>query len=165
MKSTFEIKNWYALYTKPKHEKKALERLANRGYEVYCPMINTIKQWSDRKKKISVPLIPSYIFIKVSEIERSLVLNDPSILNYIFWLGKPAIIRNEEIDRLKGLISNEIIQEFEIRHLKVGEKININKGFLIEKNATIKKVTNNHVYTELKELGVVIILKKTDLIL
>ena len=127
-------------------------------------MINTIKQWSDRKKKISVPLIPSYIFIKVSEIERSLVLNDPSILNYIFWLGKPAIIRNEEIDRLKGLISNEIIQEFEIRHLKVGDELNINKGIIKNASSVIKKVSKNKVYAKLKELGIMIVIKKSDLI-
>ena len=58
---------WHVLYTKPRHEIKALERLAKKGFEVYCPMKTTLKQWSDRKKKVSVPLLPSYIFIKTTE--------------------------------------------------------------------------------------------------
>ena len=79
-------------------------------------MTITIKQWSDRKKKISTPLIPSYIFVHVNEKEKSKVLEDPSVLNYIYWLGKPAIIRDYEIERLKGLISKEKMQEFEIKN-------------------------------------------------
>ena len=157
-------KNWYALYTKSRHEKKSQERLENEGFEVFCPMINTIKKWSDRKKKVSIPLIPSYIFIKVEEKNRNKVLADPSILNFVYWLGKPAVIRNEEINRLKGIISKEKIQEFEIRYLNIGDKINIEKGFLKENEAVIKKQTKKHVYAELKELGVLVVVKKTDVI-
>ena len=159
-----ENRRWHAVYTKPRHEKKALERLSINGFEVFCPMTITIKQWSDRKKKISTPLIPSYIFVHVNEKEKSKVLEDPSVLNYIYWLGKPAIIRDYEIERLKGLISKEKMQEFEIKKLKIGEKISISKGYLKDENATIKKVNNNNVHVELSELGIVVILKKTDLV-
>ena len=156
-------KNWYAIYTKPRHEKKAQERLENEGFEVFCPMTNTLKQWSDRKKKISTPLIPSYIFVYVNEKEKLKVLEDPSVLNYIYWLGKPAIIRDYEISKLKGLISKEKMQEFEIRKLKIGSKIAINKGQIKSKNAIIKTVSNNYIKAELIELGMEIVLKKTDL--
>ena len=159
-----ENRRWHAVYTKPRHEKKALERLSINGFEVFCPMTITIKQWSDRKKKISTPLIPSYIFVHVNEKEKSKVLEDPSVLNYIYWLGKPAIIRDYEIDRLKGMISKEKMQEFEIKKLKIGEKISLSKGYLKDENATVKKVNNNNVHVELSELGIVVILKKTDLV-
>ena len=157
-------RKWHAVYTKPRHEKKALERLSINGFEVFCPMTITIKHWSDRKKKISTPLIPSYIFVHVNEIEKSKVLEDPSVVNYIYWLGKPAIIRNYEIEKLKGLISKEKMQEFEIKKLKIGENISINKGYLKAENATVKKVNNNNVHIELSELGIVIILNKKDLV-
>ena len=160
-----ENRKWHAVYTKPRHEKKALERLSIKGYEVFCPMTISIKQWSDRKKKISTPLIPSYIFVHVNEIEKSKVLEDPSVLNYIYWLGKPAIIRDYEIERLKGLISKEKMQEFEIKKLKIGEKISITKGYLKDENATIKKVNNKNIYVELSELGIIVVLKKIDLII
>ena len=160
-----ENRRWHAVYTKPRHEKRALERLSINGFEVFCPMTITIKKWSDRKKKISTPLIPSYIFVHVNEKERSKVLEDPSVLNYIYWLGKPATIRDYEIERLKGLISKEKMQEFEIKKLKIGEKISVRKGYFKDKNATIKKVNNNNVHIELSEIGIVIIIKKTDLVI
>ena len=128
MKATKEItpkSKWHVLYTKPRHEIKTLERLAQTGFEVYCPMKTTLKQWSDRKKKVLEPLLPSYIFIKITEKERATPLNDPSVLNYIFWLGKPAIVRDNEIDTLKGIINKEKAQEFEVRNLKIGSEITL----------------------------------------
>ena len=165
MKETTPKSKWYVLYTKPRHEIKALERLAQNGFEVYCPMKTTLKQWSDRKKKVSEPLLPSYIFIKTTEKNRATPLTDPSVLNYIFWLGKPATVRESEIDTLKGIINKEKAQEFEIIKLKTGVKIEIKKGPIKSKNAIIKTVSNNYVTAELKELGMKIVLKKTDLLL
>jgi transcriptional antiterminator RfaH len=164
MKETTQNSKWHVLYTKPRHEIKALERLAQKGFEVYCPMKTTLKQWSDRKKKASEPLFPSYIFIKTTEKKRATPLEDPSVLNYIFWLGKPAIIRDIEIDTLKGIINKEKVQEFEVRNLKIGDEIVFNNGQIKSKNATIKTISNNYIKAELKELGMTIVLKKTDLV-
>ena len=165
MKETIQKSKWHVLYTKPRHEIKALERLAQNGFEIYCPMKTTLKQWSDRKKKVSEPLLPSYIFIKTTEKDRATPLKDPSVLNYIFWLGKPAIVRDKEIDTLKGIINKEKVQEFEIRKLKIGREIVIKKGLIKSENAVVKSVSNNHVTAELKELGMRIVLKKTDFLL
>ena len=163
MKETNQNSKWYVLYTKPRHEIKALERLTQNGFEVYCPMKTTLKQWSDRRKKVSEPLLPSYLFIKTTEKNRALPLQDTSILNYIFWLGKQAIVRESEIDTLKGIISKDKVQEFEIKQLKIGDKIDINKGQIESKSAIIKTISNNYITAELKELGMKIVLKKTDL--
>ena len=164
MKETNQNSKWHVLYTKPSHEVKALERLTQNGFEVYCPMKTTLKQWSDRKKKVSEPLLPSYLFIKTTEKKRATPLEDPSVLNYIFWLGKPAIVRESEIDALKGIISKDKAQEFEIKQLKIGDKIDVNKGQIKSKNAIIKTISNNYITAELKELGMKIVLKKTDLV-
>jgi transcription antitermination factor NusG len=164
MKESTQNRKWHVLYTKPRHEIKALERLAQNGFEVYCPMKTTLKQWSDRKKKVLEPLLPSYIFIKTTEKKRATPLKDPSVLNYIFWLGKPAIVRESEITTLKGIISKDKIQEFEVRKLKIGSEIVINKGLIKCKNAVVKTVSNNYVTAELKELGMTIVLKKKDLL-
>ena len=164
MEDNHQNSNWHVLYTKPRHEIKALERLTQNGFEVYCPLKTTLKQWSDRKKKVSEPLLPSYLFIKTAEKKRSIPLTDPSVLNYIFWLGKPAIIRESEIAALKGIITKDKAQEFEIKQLKIGDKIDINKGQIKSKNAIIKTISNNYITAELKELGMKIVLKKTDLV-
>ena len=164
MKQSVQNSKWHVLYTKPRHEIKTLERLVQNGFEVYCPMITTLRQWSDRKKKVSEPLLPSYIFIKTTEKKRAIPLTDPSVLNYIFWLGKPAIVRDAEIDTLKGIINKEKVQEFEVRELKIGDEIDINKGKINVKKAIVKSVSNNIIKAELKELGMTIVLKKTDLL-
>jgi len=71
-------KTWMAVYTKPRSEKKVAERLEKAGIEVYCPLQTVIKQWSDRKKKIKIPVFPSYVFVHVGESER-LIPNASSI--------------------------------------------------------------------------------------
>ena len=109
-------------------------------------------------------MLPSYLFIKTTEKKRAIPLTDPSVLNYIFWLGKPAIVRDSEIDALKGIITKDKAQEFEIKQLKIGDKIDINKGQIESKNAIIKTISNNYITAELKELGMKIVLKKTDLV-
>ena len=117
------------------------------------------------KKKVSEPLLPSYIFIKITEKNRPQPLKDPSVLNYIFWLGKPAIIRDIEIDTLKGIVSKDKVQEFEVRKLKIGSEIVINKGKIKNKNGIVKTISNKYVKAELKELGMNIVLKKTDFVI
>lgn len=57
---------WFALYTMPRTEKKVHARLASKGVDVYLPLVTTVRQWSDRKKKVQVPLIPSIVFVRVS---------------------------------------------------------------------------------------------------
>ena len=58
---------WYVLYTNPKAEKKVAEQLNKIGIETYCPLVTKIQQWSDRKKKIEVPLFSSYVFVNIEE--------------------------------------------------------------------------------------------------
>jgi hypothetical protein len=55
--------------------------------------MKTLRQWSDRKKKVQIPMFPSYIFAHTNESERYQLLMDPGVLNFVFWLGKPAIVR------------------------------------------------------------------------
>ena len=78
--------NWYALYTKTKKEKKVEEQLLKMGVETFCPKISVVKQWSDRKKRVSQPLIPSYVFVKIKEQDRELVFNVPGVVRYLFFL-------------------------------------------------------------------------------
>ena len=63
---------WFAIYTKPKNEKKVVEGLEKIGVEVYCPMITQVKQWSDRKKKVEMPLINSYVFVNIADKNRNI---------------------------------------------------------------------------------------------
>ena len=93
---------WFAIYTRPKNEKKVVAGLEKIGIEVYCPMVKQVKQWSDRKKKVEVPLINSYVFVNIEESDRNVVFEIPGVVRYLFWLGKPAVIQEQEIEVLRA---------------------------------------------------------------
>jgi transcription antitermination factor NusG len=96
------MEKWYALYTNPRAEKKVAEALHANGFEHYLPLQTTLKQWSDRKKKVKEPLFKSYIFIR-TELERSYytVLNIPGIVKFV-KIGPEIIpVRDEVINAIK----------------------------------------------------------------
>ncbi len=152
---------WFALYTKPKYEKKVADRLEKSGIEVYCPMVTQIKQWSDRKKKVETPLIPSYVFVNIEEKNRNDVFDIPGVVRYLFWLGKPAIVRENEILALKESLK-ETFSAVEIFPYKKGDSINISEGPFKGKEGIIKQVGKNRMQLVLKELGMLITLTKED---
>lgn len=152
---------WFAIYTKPKYEKKVADRLEKSGIEVYCPMVSQIKQWSDRKKKVETPLIPSYVFVNIAEKNRNAVFDIPGVVRYLFWLGKPAIIRENEILALKESLK-ETFSAVAISAYKKGDSINIAEGPFKGKEGIIKEVGKNRVQLILKELGMLITLTKED---
>lgn len=80
-----EIKKWFALYTKPRHEFKALEQLREVEVDTYLPTIAVTKQWSDRKKKVIEPLFRGYIFICANEIERNIAVTREAVIKTIFF--------------------------------------------------------------------------------
>jgi transcription antitermination factor NusG len=99
-------KAWFALYTRPRSEFKAAEQLHECGIDYYLPVIQKIKQWSDRKKKITEPLLRGYIFIFADEKERIISLEQQSIVKCISDLGRPAKIPQWQIDNLKTMLDS-----------------------------------------------------------
>jgi transcription antitermination factor NusG len=65
-----DVKNWYVIHTKPRNEKKVFEQIINKEIEVFLPLIQTVRYWSDRKKKLMIPLFPGYVFVNTNENER-----------------------------------------------------------------------------------------------
>ncbi|MFZ9332451.1 MAG: UpxY family transcription antiterminator [Chitinophagaceae bacterium] len=90
-------KKWYVLYTKPRWEKKVDKALQQKGIESYCPLNRVKRKWSDRIKTIEEPLFKSYVFVKVEEKEKTEVRYVDGVLNYVYWNGKPAVVKEEEI--------------------------------------------------------------------
>ncbi|MCC5926542.1 MAG: UpxY family transcription antiterminator [Bacteroidetes bacterium] len=95
---------WRAFYTRPRHERKAAARLEEAGIEVYCPTVTTKVRWSDRWKKVTKVLFTSYVFARVDEKQRITVLEDEGISRCVLYLGKPATIRDEEIEAIRFLL-------------------------------------------------------------
>lgn len=150
---------WRAFYTKPRHEKKIKERLIEQEFEVYCPLVKTKIKWSDRWKKVTKPLIPGYIFVRVTEDERIEVLQDTSIVATVVWRGKPAIIRDVEIQAMKDLLTNDAPVNVEINELRPGSKVKVEHGPLSGKEGIIESVSNTKTRIKLEGLGLEIVVE------
>ncbi|PHS52507.1 MAG: antitermination protein NusG [Lutibacter sp.] len=145
--------SWYALQTKPRNEKKVARVLEILGIIVYCPLITEIYQWSDRKKKIVRPLIPSYIFLKLDAHQYNLVFDVPGVVRYLFWQGKPAVVRDSEIEVMKIWLSDEII-DAKVENLQPGDVFKVSKGLFKGKEGIVYEVNKNRVQLLLKEFGI-----------
>ncbi len=121
---------WFALYTKSLNEKKVYVELQHLGIEVYLPMVTKWRQWSDRKKKIDVPLFRSYIFVKVSELEYFKVLNTPGVVRFITFEGKAVAIPENQIIAIRQYLNefDEISEEEEEMKLQEGQLVRIKTG-------------------------------------
>jgi len=91
-----EEKKWFVFYTKSRQEKKVRDVLLRKGFDVFLPLQKIMRQWSDRKKKVEVPLFNSYLFIKITEHLIQEVLQVPGIAWNIRHNGKPAILHDKE---------------------------------------------------------------------
>ena len=149
--------SWHVIYTKSRAEKKVEEKLNNYGIKAYCPVKEEIKQWSDRKKKILVPVLPSMILVNIDEQERNKVFDIPGVVRYMFWLKKHAIVKDSEVASLKSLLSQNNIISQNTETLMVGEKINVPE--FENQIGIIKKISTNKIWVVLKNLGYVIKLK------
>jgi transcription antitermination factor NusG len=151
--------NWYAIYAKPRNEKKVTDKLEALGIESYCPTITSIKQWSDRKKKVTSPVLPSYVFVKISEPRRNEVFDVSGVVRYVFWLGKPAIIREEEIELLKAYLTQDYTSVVQTT-LKRGDKLIVPSGPFKGQEGVIKNTTNTKIQLVLETLGIILTLEK-----
>jgi len=124
-----ELKRWFVLQTKPRKEKIVLQQIEQKKIEVYSPFIEKIRIWSDRKKKIQVPLFSGYVFIHGDESERIKAITDTiGAMKYIYFQKKPAVVNDREIEIIKqALLSPEKIS-IEEKRIKKGDLIIVSHG-------------------------------------
>jgi transcriptional antiterminator RfaH len=145
---------WYPLYTRSRFEKQAYQQLIKSGYEAFLPMQKSIRQWSDRKKIVEVPLISSYVFVRISRNKLFDVVNVYGISRYISFHGQPAIARDEEIEILKRALLNN--NEIEVKDglLNTGTEVKFSTGaFSGYSGKVIKQSGKNKLVVELEGLG------------
>ena len=123
------MKKWFVFYTKSRHEKKVLELLTRQGFEAFLPMQKVMKQWSDRKKKVEVPLFNSYIFVRDTEDRIPLILQTPGISWNIRHNDKPAVLHDKEYDLIQRFLSSGLFLEASSQsHLEPGDRVRIVDG-------------------------------------
>ena len=155
--------NWYVLCTKPRHEMRTAHALKQLGFEVYCPIKTEVRQWSDRKKKVRSPLFSKYLFVRTDEQNRNRVFQAAGVLNFLFWLKKPAIVPEQEINALRCYLEDDAIDTNDIRCFKSGDTVALKQGFFKGQKAEIKKINNQRVELILPVLGYRLIARTRDL--
>lgn len=152
-----EEKIWYAVYTKPRWEKKVAGLLEKYRIENYCPLNKVQKQWSDRKKVVMEPLFTSYVFVHIAESEQLSVRQTEGVLNFVYWLGKPAIIREDEIEIIKRFLNEYSNVRVEHTDLTENDKVRVTAGPLMMREGSVVEVKNKTVKVLLPTLGFTLI--------
>src|ERR1700749_3471411 len=98
-------RKWYAIYTRPRWEKKVNILLTEKGVESYCPLNKVKRKWSDRLKTIEEPLFKSYVFVRIGDQEKTSVRMTNGVINFIYWNKKPAIVREKEIQTIRRFLN------------------------------------------------------------
>ena len=117
---------WYAAYTCPRHEKSVAEQLTGRGVEFYLPLYETVSRWKDRRVRLSLPLFPGYVFVRIPLCERLHVLGVPSVVRLVGFNGRPAPLPEEEIESLRNGLSALRAEPYPF--LKAGRHVRIVQG-------------------------------------
>ena len=136
---------WFVFYTKSRQEKKVNELLLKNGFQSFLPTQKLMRQWSDRKKKVEVPLFNSYIFVKIEEYRIVDVLKIPGVSWNIKHNGKPAFLRQKEYELISRYIQTGLfIEASQNSKLVAGDKVKVidgpMKGFI---GTLIKRNTEN----------------------
>ncbi|HYM74959.1 MAG TPA: UpxY family transcription antiterminator [Candidatus Dormibacteraeota bacterium] len=126
-----EGESWYALHTRPRHEKLVLQRLAERGVETFLPIVTEVHRWSDRKKSVQLPLFSCYVFAKfVSQrTERLNVLRVGGVLGLVGSRGEGTPIPDGQIDAVRALMEGAV-QWSSHPFLKIGQRVRVRGGSL-----------------------------------
>jgi transcription antitermination factor NusG len=135
---------WYAAYTHAKAEKKVACELARQGIAYYLPLVMTIRQWSDRKKKVEIPLINSYIFVHITLKEYLPVLQIPGVVKIVHFCGKPVPIPDWQIQNLRILLGSAVPLSSEYKDFEKGEEVQITQGSLKGLRGKILHIKGQH---------------------
>ncbi len=158
-----KLNKWYVLYVKSRSEKSVNDLLLKKGIESFLPVVKTVREWSDRKKEIEVPLFKSYVFVKIKsakDLHESLVIHGACA--YISFGGKYAIARDHEIEMIKLLLdTGKDIQLSSFDQLPaIGEIKTIQRGALQGIDCEIVNVNNqNNIIVRMKSIQQNILVK------
>ncbi|MBO9592167.1 MAG: UpxY family transcription antiterminator [Niabella sp.] len=145
-------KNWYAIYTKPRWEKKVSKLLTNQNVMTYCPLNKVRRKWSDRMKTVWVPLLPSYLFVYIDKTEMQKVRETPGVINFVYIEGKPAIVKDFEVVRIRKFLSEFENVELEPFHPQRNQRVMVNQGILVEEEGRVIDLKNNKVEVAIESL-------------
>jgi transcription antitermination factor NusG len=159
-----ENKKWFAVHTKPRFEKRVTEILTRKKIENYYPINRVLRQWSDRKKLVNEPLFPYFVFIKIADSELLSLKQIEGVINFVYWLGGPAIIRNSEIELIKQFLDEYSNIRLEKIQVNMNEPEQIDGDSFKKYGNGVIALKNKSVKVELPSLGYMMVaeLETTD---
>ena len=159
-------KKWFALYTKPRWEKKVNSLLNDKGIECYCPLNRVKRKWTDRIKTIEEPLFKSYVFVKVDDTERTKVRLTNGVINFVYWNGKPAIVKEKEIQTIKRFLDEHEAVQVRPMELMPNQAVLITSGAFMDQQAVVLDANKKEVKVAILSLGQELIatIEKTKLV-
>lgn len=154
-------KQWVAIYTRPKWEKKVNQLIQQQGIESFCPLIKSQRRWADRNKTIEIPLFNSYIFAQADSIEQFKIQQTSGVVSLVYHCGKPATITNEEICQIKVLIKKGYseLESISIEEIDVGDKIKVREGILSDWHGEVITVKGKSIVMVLEQFNCALIAK------
>lgn len=158
-------KNWYVVYTLPRWEKKVSAQLEEKGIEYYCPLNKVRKKWSDRYKIVMEPLFKGYVFVRPEEGARWDMKKIPGIINFIYWLGKPARVREEEIITIRKFLYEFHDVTASKPNLNARDEVVVTHGVFMNYKGIVLQVKGNYARVRIKSIGVELeaLISKADL--
>jgi len=127
-----EPANWYAVQTRARNEKVISERLQQEGLTTFLPLVTEVRRWSDRKKKVELPLFSCYVFVKLvpsNNDERLRVYRTNGVFRIVSMRGEPIPIPDEQIEALRTVLTQQVPWA-EHPFLKIGQRVRIRGGSL-----------------------------------
>ena len=156
-KNTVVTRKWLAIYSKPRWEKKVNQLLVEKGFESYCPLNKVRRKWSDRMKIVEEPLFKSYVFIKVRDEDRTAVRMTPGVINFVYWEGKPAVIKEKEINIIKRFLNEYENVEVQPMDLQVHQRVKITTGPLMDQEGEVLSLQRKAVKVAIDSLGYILV--------
>ena len=160
-------KKWYALYTKPRWEKKVHRLLADKKMESYCPLNKVRRKWSDRMKTVEEPLFKSYVFVRIAAEEQTQVRMTNGVVNFVYWQGRPAVVKDREIEVIRRFLNEFENVQAEPLNLEPESRVRIRQGIFMDKEAKVLRVQGNQVKVIIESIGysLVAVINKSNLML
>jgi len=118
---------WYAVYTRPRHEKSVSRQLEGRSLESFLPVREAVHRWNDRKALVAQPLFPSYVFVRIRQSDRAQVVKVPGVVAFVGVRGSAIPIPDDEIARVRHCFTRQIRME-RYPYLATGRRVRIKRG-------------------------------------
>lgn len=154
--SILEKNYWFVLKTNSRAEKKVAAWLEDRKFEVYLPLFMVARQWSDRVKKVKIPLLPGFVFVRTSRDQLIPLLDTPGVFSYISYLKKPAVVKDYEINNIKILLNESTdIESIGLEQWSLGQEVKVTGGIFKGLTGRILKIKQHQYFLiSITELGV-----------